>query len=91
MVYTDLIHPYDIKRILGESSEKLSNSEPFHLTYRIIKKNGSIAWVEEFGDAVIKNGEIVYIEGIMLDITKRKEAEKAIKARELAEASNKAK
>ena len=91
VVYTDLIHPNDIKRTLAESSEKLSNSEPFHFTYRIIKKNGSIAWVEEFGDAVIKNGEIVYIEGIMLDITKRKEADKAIKARELAEAANKAK
>jgi hypothetical protein len=36
-------------------------------------------FVEEFGDAVINNGKISYIEGIMLDITERKIAEDAIK------------
>ncbi|WP_369753621.1 PAS domain S-box protein [Flavobacterium sp. WC2409] len=89
--YTDLIHPEDVKKVLDESSYKLSKSEPFHFTYRIIKKNNEIVWVEEFGDAVIKNGKITYIEGIMLDITKRKEAEEAIKGREYAEAANRAK
>jgi PAS domain-containing protein len=34
----------------------------------------------EFGDAVINNGKISYIEGIMLDITERKIAEDAIKS-----------
>jgi signal transduction histidine kinase/CheY-like chemotaxis protein len=71
--------------------QRLSKFEPFHLTYRIINRNNEIVWVEEFGDAVIKNGKIIYIEGIMLDITKRKEAEKAIQGREYAEAANKAK
>jgi PAS domain S-box-containing protein len=42
----------------------------FHFTYRILNKAGEIVWVEEFGDAVINNGKITYIEGIMLDITK---------------------
>lgn len=91
IIYTDLIHPEDIKKTVHESMESLSKSEPFHLTYRIINKVGDIVWVEEFGDAVIKNGKIIYIEGIMLDITKRKEAEKAIQGREYAEAANKAK
>lgn len=91
IVYTNLIHPEDVARTIFESTESLSKFEPFHLTYRIINKNGEIVWVEEFGDAVIKNGKIIYIEGIMLDITKRKEAEEAIKAREYAEAANKAK
>ena len=91
ITYVELIHPDDYERITNESKERLSKSEPFHFTYRIVKKNGEIVWVEEFGDAVIKNGKITYIEGIMLDITKRKEAEKAIKAREYAEAANKAK
>jgi len=91
IVYTDLIHPEDATKTILESTESLSKFEPFHLTYRIINKNGDIVWVEEFGDAVIKNGKIIYIEGIMLDITKRKEAEEAIKGREYAEAANKAK
>jgi PAS domain S-box-containing protein len=64
--------------VVYESLDKLSKSEPFHLTYRIINKSGTVVWVEEFGDAVINNGKISYIEGIMLDITERKIAEDAV-------------
>lgn len=89
--YCDLIHPEDSERVIKESQDKLSKSEQFHFTYRIINKNKQIIWVEEFGDAVIKNGKIAYIEGIMLDITKRKLDEDAIKSLEYAEAANRAK
>ncbi|MEZ7504549.1 PAS domain S-box protein [Flavobacterium sp. Arc2] len=89
--YIDLIHPEDYHKILSESRDHLSKSEPFHFTYRIITKTGEIVWVEEFGDAVIKNGKITYIEGIMLDITKKRRTEDAIKGLEYAEAANKAK
>ncbi|GIZ08639.1 hypothetical protein FUMI01_13660 [Flavobacterium sp. UMI-01] len=91
LAYTDLIHPEDVAAVIAESALKLAKSEPFHLNYRIIKKNQEIAWVEEFGDAVIKNGKIMYIEGIMLDVSKRKEAEQAIERQKYAEAANKAK
>jgi len=91
IIYTDLIHPEDVVKAAHESTQSLSKFEPFHLTYRIINKDGRIVWVEEFGDAVAKDGKIIYIEGIMIDITKRKEAEEAIIGREYAEAANKAK
>ncbi|MCW2119631.1 PAS domain S-box protein [Flavobacterium sp. 7A] len=91
MNFIDLVHPDDLEKILKISCEKLNNHEPFHLTYRIFKKNKQIAWVEEFGDAVIKNEKISYIEGIMLDITKRIEAEAVIERQKYAEAANIAK
>jgi PAS domain S-box-containing protein len=91
IIYKDLIHPEDLAKTILESTECLSKFEPFHLTYRIINKIGKIVWVEEFGDVVIKDGEIIYIEGILLDITKRKETEKAIQRRDYAETANKAK
>ncbi|WP_418263156.1 PAS domain S-box protein [Flavobacterium faecale] len=91
IIFTDLIHPEDVESVLADSADKLAKAEPFHYTYRIIKKNKEIAWVEEFGDAVIKDGKIAYIEGIMLDITKRKEAEKAVERQKYAEAANLAK
>jgi PAS domain S-box-containing protein len=91
MIYSDLIHPEDVVRTADESNERLSKLKPFHLTYRIINKSGRTVWVEEFGDAVKKDGKIIYVEGIMIDITKRKEAEEAIRGREYAEAANKAK
>jgi len=91
IAYKDLIHPGDVEHMIKEAAEKTSKPEPFHFTYRIINKKGEVLWVDEFGAAVIKNGIITHTEGIILDITKRKEAEKAIKAREYAEAANRAK
>jgi PAS domain S-box-containing protein len=88
----DLIHPEDLDRVLNATNEEsLSKSEPFHVTYRIIKKTGETIWVEEFGEAILKDHKIAYIEGILFDITQKKEAEAAIKAREYAEAANRAK
>ena len=89
--FKDLIHPEDLEKTLLKSSAKLSKLEAFHITYRIVNKEGNIVWIDEFVDTVVKNGEIKYIEGIMLDISKRKDAEKAIKAKEYAETANKAK
>ncbi|WP_162174258.1 PAS domain S-box protein [Flavobacterium daejeonense] len=91
IIFKDLIHPDDLEKTLLKTTQKLSRLEPFHLAYRIINKNNEIVWVDEFVDTVVNNGEIKYIEGIMLDISKRKDAEKAIKAKEYAEAANKAK
>jgi PAS domain S-box-containing protein len=89
--FSELIHPEDVGKAIAESKKYLSKSEPFHLTYRIIKKTGEIIWVEEFGDAILKDQQITFIEGILIDITEKKQAEAAIKAREYAEAANRAK
>lgn len=91
IVFKDLIHPEDLEKTITKSTQKLAKLEPFHLTYRIFNKKGDIVWIDEFVDTVVKNGEIKYIEGIMLDISKRKEAEKAIKEKEYAETANRAK
>ena len=91
IIFKDLIHPEDLEKTLTKSTQKLAKLEPFHLTYRIFNKKGEIVWIDEFVDTVVKNGEIKYIEGIMLDISKRKDVEKAIKAKEYAETANRAK
>lgn len=89
--FTDLIHMDDQDRIITATKEALDKKEPFHFTYRIKKKDGHFIWIEEFGEGIIKEGIINYIEGIFIDITERKEAESAIIAKELAESANKAK
>ncbi|RTY94955.1 PAS domain S-box protein [Flavobacterium sp. GT3R68] len=89
--YSDLIHPDDLATVISESKQSLLEGEPFHISYRIIKKSGEMVWIEEFGGAILKDNEIAYIEGILVDITEKKEAESAIKAREYAEAANRAK
>lgn len=89
--FLELVHPDEINDILKVQREYIKHGKPFHFIYRIIKKDGSIAWIEEFGDAIHKDGEITSIEGIFIDVTERKLAENAIKDKEYAEAANRAK
>jgi PAS domain S-box-containing protein len=87
----DLYHPEDKQKALIEISNAVKNKEPFVITCRLIKKDNTIVWVEEHGEAILIDGNIEYIEGVLLDITERKQTEKVILEKELAETSNKAK
>lgn len=91
LLYKNLIHPEDYKSLKSEIENALLEKRKIHLEYRIIHKDKSIIWIEEFGDVIYKNNEVAYIGGIFIDITQKKEAEKAIKAKEYAEAANRAK
>ncbi|MFV8347536.1 PAS domain S-box protein [Flavobacterium sp. ZB4P13] len=89
--FLDLLHPEDKKQTIREQLEAIEKGRPFHSTYRIIRKDKKIVWIEEFGDTIIKEGKIAFIEGIFIDITERKQTETVIQQKELAEAANKAK
>ncbi|WP_445452298.1 PAS domain S-box protein [Flavobacterium sp. 25HG05S-40] len=89
--YIDLVHPDDLKIVKVKADELFKNKQKIHLIYRIINKEGHYVWVEEFGEPIFKEGSIEYIVGIFIDITKRMEAEEAIKAKNYAEAANRAK
>lgn len=89
--FLDLIHPDDKDLILSEQIFNIENGKQIHSKYRIKQKTGNYVWIEEFADAITKENHIEYIGGIYIDITKQKEAEEAILAKEFAEAANKAK
>ncbi|MES2410527.1 MAG: PAS domain S-box protein [Bacteroidota bacterium] len=89
--YIDLVNPDDIEIVRNKADELFRNKQKIHLIYRIITKDGHFKWIEEFGEPIFKDDKIEYIVGIFIDITKRMEAEEAIKAKNYAEAANKAK
>ena len=89
--YIDLVHPDDIDDFLAVARKLFSERKKVHVSYRIIHKNGHIVWVEEFGEPIIRDGEIEFVGGIFIDITERKLAENILKEKEIAEAANKAK
>jgi PAS domain S-box-containing protein len=89
--FVDLIFPEDLENVLLKNKIALKEKQPLHIIYRIKHKNDSVVWVEEFGDSIIKNGEIAFMEGILIDITDKKNNESIVKEKELAEAANKAK
>ena len=89
--YVDLVHPDDKENVLIAAKKLVEEHIKMQIVYRIIHKNGHIVWVEEFGDSIKKGNVINYVGGIFFDITKKKEAEEALLAKEIAEAANKAK
>ena len=89
--FIDLVHPDDIIIIKNKAESFFKEKKKIHLIYRIINKAGHYIWVEEFGEPIFKDNKIEYIVGIFIDITQRMEAEEAIKAKNYAEAANKAK
>lgn len=87
----DLIYPEDKLKAFQINKKAIKSGSSFRLTYRIVKRNGDVIWVEEYSDVIFKDGKVAFVEGILIDITEKKIIENEIKAREYAEASNKAK
>lgn len=72
IIYGDIIHPEDKREVFGLLAQSIQTKKPYHFNYRITKKNNQTAWIEEFGEAISKDGKIEYFEGIFIDITEKK-------------------
>jgi diguanylate cyclase (GGDEF)-like protein/PAS domain S-box-containing protein len=81
VMYGDLIHPDDRKRLWDEAQAALAARRSFQLVYRIITATGGEKWVWEQGCGVsAPDGEVVALEGFVTDITERVRAEAALEA-----------
>jgi len=76
--FSDLYHPDDEADIHSVKDDSLKQKKSFHLIYRIKNKNGRLHWVEEYGMGVLREKKVVLLEGFMIDITARKQAEEQV-------------
>lgn len=79
--FNEIIHP-DFRKIVSENWEKaLDNHQMYRDDYKLITKNGSKIWVLEQGRGVFnESGDLLHIEGFVVDITENKRIEEALKA-----------
>jgi PAS domain S-box-containing protein len=74
--FASIIHPDDQFLCRNNILEATKEKRHYEFEYRIIHKNGSVLWVNENGKGIYNESEdLVYLDGIMIDITRRKEAE----------------
>lgn len=79
ITYFQLIHPEDRETVWNEVQAALENRRPFQLTYRIATATGELKWGWEQGQGIFDpNGELLYLEGLITDITDRKQAEEEV-------------
>ncbi len=74
--FNDLIVPEYRNFLLGKWGHTLAKKEPFKYEYEIITATGVRKWVLEMGQGIYDSqGEVVSLEGIVLDISDRKKFE----------------
>ena len=84
VAYERVIHPQDRAAVRALLQSESDCATPFDLEYRIVHADGSIRWVWERGIGVSgPGGQVIAYEGLIQDITARKEADRALRAAEL--------
>ena len=73
--FMGITHQDDRKMAWDNVQNKVINQKKFQLIYRIITRSGSIKWVWEHGNGVFSStGELLALEGIILEITNQDQA-----------------
>ena len=83
-VFADIVHPDDHERVTAEVAGHIeSGCESFEQEYRIVCRDGSIRWI--YDQSVIdrdENGNLESLQGVVLDITDRRQVEQDLAASE---------
>ena len=79
-VFWRQIHPQDRERVDEGLQQAWQTGESFRSEYRLFAKNGRLVWVRDESVLVRdEEGNDLFRQGIMIDITERKRAEAALK------------
>jgi PAS domain S-box-containing protein len=74
------IHPDDRERVLAEVTRSHNTNEPFISEYRMFSSDGSQVWLHDEARTVKDDKENpLYSQGVMTDITERKQAEEELR------------
>jgi len=83
LAYNDIVHPEFQKPLWDKWQNLLEKRGIFEEEYPLITKTGETRWVWERGQGIFSDdSRLLYLEGFITDITERKVAEDALKARE---------
>jgi PAS domain S-box-containing protein len=75
-VWSDAIHPDDVDAVMALNAQTEITGEPFSTEYRMIARDGHIVWFKDEARLVRReDGEPAFWQGVMIDITGRKQAE----------------
>jgi diguanylate cyclase (GGDEF)-like protein/PAS domain S-box-containing protein len=76
--YGSIIHPADRGFVIDEIQKALEKGSPYQLQYRVIHAAGDVRWVSERGRAILgEEGEGLWLDGVILDVTDQVLAEQA--------------
>jgi PAS domain S-box-containing protein len=81
--FASIIAPEDQEMIEKAIRLSVKKKKSYRIEYRIIHKNGKIRWAQERGRAIFdKSNKVACLDGVITDITSRKQAEAALRESE---------
>jgi len=78
-----IVHPDDRERVLEDVARAEDDDGAFVVEYRIVRADGAVRWVLDRGQLVRGPGGRRWMDGAIFDITERREAEDALRRREV--------
>jgi PAS domain S-box-containing protein len=78
------VHEEDCRQVLElvDQIQHTKTQDIFDSTFRIVRPDGSVSWIQSLGQAHRDaEGQVIYFTGIELDVTQRRQAEEALQAR----------
>jgi PAS domain S-box-containing protein len=73
------LHPEDRPRVLAEVAHSHATAAPLSTEYRLFAKDGRVLWLRDEAWLVRDlNGQPIFLQGVMLDITERRRAEEEL-------------
>ena len=83
-LFVKLLHPDDRERVLADHERVFAvGDSSWSFEYRLVARDGRTVWLRD--DAVVvkdDEGKPLYVQGFLMDVTKRREAEEALRKSE---------
>ncbi|BBO73419.1 hypothetical protein DSCW_08360 [Desulfosarcina widdelii] len=79
--FVEFVHPDDLRDRMDQFLRILEGVEEA-TEYRLVTKTGEIKWAHTSARPIIKNGQVTGVQGILVDITDRKNIEDALRRSE---------
>jgi PAS domain S-box-containing protein len=74
--FQQLVHPDDRERVVAEIDRAIRQRHPYQIEFRVVRPNGTIAWIESRGQLFLAGGgQGERFAGVTVDVTERKRVE----------------
>jgi len=80
--WASVIVEEDRAQVEAAVERAVAREQPFTLEYRVRRRDGEVRWVYEQGRATYADGGVLWLDGVILDVTVEREMQEAIRESE---------